>query len=92
MKQVLFNFQTVHDTVNRAMVQTKEPYTVVVSWKNRTIRVLKEDKLIDEISMDDGFTLGDYERLLLNIEDSINQLKAFRNDRSSNPCVAINSR
>ncbi len=91
MKQVLFNFQTVHDTVNRMMVQTKDPYTIVVSWNSRRIRILKDDSLIDEIDFEEDFTLGDYERLLLSIEESINQLKVFTNDRSEDTGMATHS-
>jgi len=75
----VFNLETVHDTAGRTMTQKIEPFTVVVDWKNETIRIMKGFRLIDSIKFSEvNFTLNDYERLITSIEESANRLRAFK--------------
>ena len=81
MSRRVFNLETVHDTAQRTMTQTIDPFTVLVDWKNMTVKVLKEDKVVELICFDEiNFSLSDYEKLLIKIEESANRLRAFKND------------
>ena len=75
----VFNFETVHDTAKRTMIQTLEPFTVIVDWANENVRVMKNNNVIGEVDFKDGgFTISDYERLLTEVEKSVEQLKGFQ--------------
>lgn len=80
MAEKVFNLETVHDTARRTMTQTISPFSIVVDWNNDTIKVMKNDEVIDLICFDNKFGLDDYEKLLEQVEISANELKSFSHD------------
>lgn len=78
----MFNVDTVHDTAGRRMIQTIEPFTLIVDWNLMTIRIMKEDMVVDVLSFDKGFSLDEYEKLLIQTEKGAEKLKAFSNGQS----------
>lgn len=72
-----FNVSTVHDTAGRKMIQTIEPFTIIVDWDLDTVKIIKDDVKVSAIDMSDGFTLAEYEKLLVEIEKAANMLNNF---------------
>jgi hypothetical protein len=80
-KDTVFNYETSHDTAKQTMSHTIKPFTVVVDWKEKTIRTMKGEIQIELLSFkNDDFSLAQYEKLLLTVEANANDLNKFHND------------
>jgi hypothetical protein len=78
--ETVFNFLTEHNTAKRLMTQQLEIFSVVTDWQRGTIKVIKGNEVVQTVNFNEiFFSLSDYERLLSNIETSVNQLKKFNN-------------
>ena len=77
------NWITKHDTVKRTMTHEFEMgFAVVVDWENMQVLTSRNGVLISRADMNEGISLADYERLLLSVEASVEQLKRFENANS----------
>lgn len=76
-KPNVFNFEAKHDHVNRTMTTEIPPFSVVVYWETGLVKTFKNGKRMEIYDMLDGFSLADYEKLLLTVEQSATELNSI---------------
>ena len=81
MERTTYNWITTHDTANRIMTHSFGlGIKVVVNWKDKEIKTIKNGDLISSENYEDTKLLfADYEKKLLKIEQEVERLKAFDN-------------
>jgi hypothetical protein len=76
-----YNWLTTHDTANRVMTHRFGlGFIVSVNWGTKEIKTFRNADVISTQNYDETKLLfSDYEKMLLKIEQEVEQLKAFDN-------------